>query len=62
MMSPGLKLEECTFAKYLPSTNLSVGALFISTSDLNHQNSSTPSQIIDTPSTNTRGIIEVAGL
>lgn len=62
MMSPGLRLEEWTLAKFLPSTSHSVGAQFISTSDLNHQNSSTPSQIIETAKTNINGMIEVAGL
>lgn len=41
---------------------MSTGALLISRSDLNQTNSSTPSQIIETTSTNTSGRIDVAGL
>jgi len=60
-MSPGFSLPEFVFLNVFPSSKISTGALFISRSDLNLTNSSIPSQIIDTTSTNIKGRIEVAG-
>ena len=61
MMSPGFNFPELVFSYVLPFFRMSTGALLISRSDLNLTNSSTPSQIIETTRTNTRGRMEVAG-
>lgn len=61
IISPGLNFPELVFSNVLPFLRMSTGALLISKSDLNLTNSSTPSQIIETTRTKTRGRIEVAG-